>query len=186
MADSRWSIEKVALLKLKTLFLLALLLSHGTQPVIAVAQQPDSRSVIAALNYNFAKYADWPDEEHAESIRLCYFTHTFKNSFTELHDKAIFNKPISTHQINDVEQTDQCHLVYIDRNERDITQRLFVYLADKPVLTVSDISGFIDDGGMIEIVREDNKFRFKVNMSRMELANLKMSSQVLKLAVEVK
>ena len=172
--------------RLKTLTLLAALLSPSAQTVTAVADPPDSRSLIAALNYNFAKYADWPGEEHAESIRLCYFTDSFKNSFTELHDKAIFDKPVSTRQINDIEQTSRCHLVYIDRSERDILQRLFVYLRDKPVLTVSDIAGFIDDGGMIEIVEVNNKFRFKVNMSRMESSNLKMSSQVLKLAVEVK
>ncbi len=171
---------------LKTCSLLALLLMHSAQTAVAIAEPPDSRSLIAALNYNFAKYADWPGEEQADSIRLCYFTDSFKNSFTELHDKAIFDKPVSTRQINDVEQTSHCHLVYIDRSERDILQRLFIYLRDKPVLTVSDIAGFVDDGGMIEIVRVNNKFRFKVNMSRMESSNLKMSSQVLKLAVEVK
>jgi len=163
-----------------------LMLSHSAQTAVAVADPPDPRSLIAALNYNFAKYADWPGEAHAESIDLCYFTDSFKNSFTELHDKAIFDKPVSTRQINDVEQTGRCHLVYIDRSERRILQRLFVYLRDKPVLTVSDIAGFVDDGGMIEIIQRDNKFRFKVNMSKMQSSNLKMSSQVLKLAVEVK
>jgi hypothetical protein len=176
----------VARHQIKIFLLLALLLSHSAQTAVAVAEQPDSRSLIAALNYNFAKYADWPGEVHAKSIDLCYFTDTFKNSFNQLHDKAIFDKPVSTRQIKDVEQTGRCHLVYIDRSERDILQRLFVYLRDKPVLTVSDITGFVDDGGMIEIVKRDNKFRFKVNMSRMQSSNLKMSSQVLKLAVEVK
>lgn len=170
----------------KTFILLLALLSPSARTAIALADPPDSRSLIAALNFNFAKYADWPGEEHAESIDLCYFTDAFKNSFSELHDKAIFDKPVSTRQIRDVEQTSRCHLVYIDRSERDILQRLFVYLRDKPVLTVSDVAGFVDDGGMIEIVRVNNKFRFKVNMSRMESSNLKMSSQVLKLAVEVK
>lgn len=171
---------------LKTFTLVLALLSPSAQTATALADPPDSRSLIAALNYNFAKYADWPGEEHAESIDLCYFTDSFKNSFSELRDKAIFDKPVNTLQIRDVEQTSRCHLVYIDRSERNILQRLFVYLRDKPVLTVSDITGFVDDGGMIEIVRVDNKFRFKVNMSRMESSNLKMSSQVLKLAVEVK
>lgn len=171
---------------MKTFILIMTLLSPSAQTATALADPPDSQSLIAALNYNFAKYADWPGEEHAESIELCYFTESLKSSFGELHNKAIFDKPVNTLQIRDVEQTSRCHLVYIDRSERDILQRLFVYLRDKPVLTVSDITGFVDDGGMIEIVRVNNKFRFKVNMSRMDSSNLKMSSQVLKLAIEVK
>ncbi|WP_297812120.1 YfiR family protein [uncultured Methylophaga sp.] len=153
---------------------------------MAVAEAPDSRSLIAALNYNFAKYAHWPRDEEQQSIHLCFFTERFKQSFAGLQDKAIFNKPVKVRQLSQIEQSRDCHLVYIDRSERSLLRRLFLFLQDKPVLTVSDITGFSDEGGMIEIFRVNNKFRFKVNQSRIESARLKMSSQVLKLAVEVK
>lgn len=166
--------------------LLLTMLGFTSQGVVAVAEPPDSRSLIAALNYNFAKYADWPNEEEATSIRLCFFTANFQNSFAMLKDKLIFDKPVTVSQLSEIREAGSCNLVYIDRSERDLLQRLFVYLQDKPVLTVSDITGFVDDGGMIEILKLNNKFRFKVNLTRMQAANVKMSSQVLKLAVDVK
>jgi hypothetical protein len=166
--------------------LLLMLMSVSGRGVVAIAEPPDSRSLIAALNYNFAKYAHWPGEDERQSIQLCFFTERFKQSFAGLQNKAIFNKPVKVRQLSQIEQAGDCHLVYIDRSERALLQRLFVFLKDKPVLTVSDITGFSDEGGMIEIFRANNKFRFKVNQSRIESARLKMSSQVLKLAVEVK
>lgn len=165
---------------------LLLLLGVISRSVVAVAEQPDSRSLIAALNYNFAKYADWPDEDKMQSIELCFFTERFKQSFAALNGKAIFDKPVAVRQLKDIEQAQDCHLVYIDRSERNLLQRLFVFLRHKPILTVSDINGFSDDGGMIEIFRDNNRFRFKVNLSELQSSQLKISSQVLKLAVEVK
>lgn len=165
---------------------LLLLLFLSSTVAVAMAQQSQSNAIIAALNYNFAKYADWPDMETKPSIQLCYFTDSFRHSFSTLEDKIIFEKPVSVRQLKDIEQASGCELLYIDRSERAILQRLFVHLGNKPILTVSDINGFSDEGGMIEILQVDNKFRFKVNLTRMQRANLAMSSQVLKLAVEVK
>lgn len=150
------------------------------------AQSPHSHQLIAALNYNFAKYAYWPDIDEKPSIQLCYFSDSYRNSFSALQDKLIFDKPVSVHQLRDIEQASSCQLLFIERTERELLQRLFVHLADKPVLTVSDITGFINEGGMIEISQLNNKFRFKVNLTQMQQADLNMSSQVLKLALEVK
>lgn len=176
----------MALRGITVAFMLVLLLGLSSRSVVAVDEPPDSRALIAALNYNFAKYADWPGQDKMQSIQLCFFTERFKQSFAALRDKTIFDKPVTVRQLNEIEQAGACHLVYIDRGERDLLQRLFVFLRDKPVLTVSDITGFSDDGGMIEIFRVNNRFRFKVNLSQLQASQLKMSSQVLKLAVEVK
>lgn len=170
-----------------TIYSIFAFLLVSSQLAIAWAEKTDSRSLIAALSYNFAKYASWP--EHvvtSETVEICYFSTRLKKSFDALQEKPIYDKPVSVRQLSRIEQSDACHLVFVDNSERDMIQRLFVHLADRPVLTVSDIAGFIDEGGMIEIVKFNNKFRFKVNMKQLEKARLKMSSQVLKLAVDVK
>lgn len=154
---------------------------------IAAAEESDARSVIAALSYNFAKYADWPEPAlKKKTIEFCYFSDNLKNSFDALKQKKIDNKAVRIRQLSAVEQSDLCHLVFVDKSERELIQRMFVHLEAQPVLTVSDIAGFVDEGGMIEIVKTNNKFRFKVNMQQMKKAQLKMSSQVLKLALDIK
>ena len=50
------------------------------------------------------------------------------------------------------------------------------------VLTVSDIDGFADAGGMIQLVREGGRVRFEVNLDSVRGADLTMSSKLLRLA----
>jgi len=163
------------------------MLVFSSQFVTAFADKSDAQSLIAALNYNFAKYASWPEQVLTkDTIELCYFSERFKTSFDGLKQKLIYDKSVTVRQLSSIEQSNLCHLVFVDNDERELIQRLFVHLENRPVLTVSDIAGFIDQGGMIEIVKVGNKFRFKVNVQQLDKAQLKMSSQVLKLAVDVK
>jgi hypothetical protein len=52
-------------------------------------------------------------------------------------------------------------------------------------LTVSDIGGFAQAGGMIGLVEADQRIRFDINLATTHQANLKLSSQLLKLATIV-
>jgi hypothetical protein len=53
-------------------------------------------------------------------------------------------------------------------------------------LTVSDISDFLDRGGMIQFVLRDNRVRFRVNLGPAQRDRLILSSELLKVAVSVK
>jgi hypothetical protein len=170
-----------------TIIVLVMLLGFFNLGVIANADKPDARALIAALNFNFAKYANWPTQvAEGEHVELCYFSDSLKQSFEALNNKSIYDKSVVVNQLSKIEQAHACHLVFIEKSERQLVQRLLVHLENRPVLTVSDVAGFSDKGGMIEIITVDNKFRFKVNRGQLNKADLKMSAQVLKLAVDVK
>jgi hypothetical protein len=53
------------------------------------------------------------------------------------------------------------------------------------VLTVSDIPDFVQQGGMIQFVLRDGRVRFEVNLAPTRNNGLLMSSELLKVAVEV-
>jgi hypothetical protein len=53
-------------------------------------------------------------------------------------------------------------------------------------LTVSDIPSFTNSGGMIGFELIDNRVRFDVNLAAAEKAGLTLSSQLLKVATDVK
>jgi YfiR/HmsC-like len=163
--------------------LLLVLLSLST---VTLAQNTASNPLKAMLNYNFAKYAQWPSSRTQMDVQLCHFNEAYKPDFERLIGKRIGDGVVSVKQLSAVNEADDCHLVYIDKSNRDLLQRMFLHLVDKPVLTVSDISGFVDAGGMIEIVMVDSKLRFKVNLVQLKKVGLGLSSQVLKLAVELK
>jgi len=58
-------------------------------------------------------------------------------------------------------------------------------LNGKATLAVGDETGFLRDGGMVAFILRDNKIRFSVNLTAAEGAHLRLSSQLLRHAVEV-
>jgi hypothetical protein len=55
----------------------------------------------------------------------------------------------------------------------------------KPILTVSDVSAFLDHGGMVQFVVQDKRVRFAVNLQPALQAHLAVSSELLKVAIAV-
>jgi hypothetical protein len=55
----------------------------------------------------------------------------------------------------------------------------------KGVLSISDISGFTGQGGMIELFVERNHIRFAVNLGATTQAGLELSSKLLRLATRI-
>jgi hypothetical protein len=57
---------------------------------------------------------------------------------------------------------------------------------NSPTLTIGEIPGFSEWGGVIELVLEENKFRFEINAGAARRGGLKISSRLLQLARSVK
>ncbi|MCX5637000.1 MAG: YfiR family protein, partial [Planctomycetota bacterium] len=54
-----------------------------------------------------------------------------------------------------------------------------------PVLTISEMEGFIEKGGMINFITEESKVRFEINDSAAKKSGLQISSKLLSLAKKV-
>lgn len=147
----------------------------------------DLPTLKAALSHNFAKFTQWPvDAQPEDSWKICYFGEEYTAGFKALSSKKLKGMPIQIDQLRNVEQAINCHSVFIGSKNRRLLQRLFITLQHSPTLTISDIPGFIDQGGMIELVSSEQRLKFKVNQVELKRAKLSISSQVLKLALEVK
>jgi hypothetical protein len=64
--------------------------------------------------------------------------------------------------------------------ERDLEQ-----LGNASVLTVSTSPDFLEEGGMIQFVVQQNRVRFAVNLDAATRAHIQLSSELLKVAVSV-
>jgi hypothetical protein len=166
--------------------LYSLLIVFVLLPRSSIAQ--DSFDLKAAFTYNFAKFTQWPESRlHEQSAwKICFFGNQYRDSFIELANKKLAGQSIAVIQLSETSAIAQCDVVFIDTNSRDLTRRLFLAVDNKPILTVSDISGFAVQGGMIEIIEQDKRLYFNINSKVLDASGLNISSQVLKLALEVK
>lgn len=149
----------------------------------------DEYAVKAAYLYNFAKYAEWPPEAFASveaPLVVCIAgENPFGGALATLRDKTVDTRPVEVRMVPVASGLESCHVVFIGRAEQGQLKVVLTKLAQRPILTVSDISGFARAGGMIGLVEAEQRIRFEINLEVARRTNLKLSSQLLKLAIIV-
>lgn len=140
----------------------------------------------AAFVLNFARYVEWPERAFATReapLVICLLGRDAVGSALQaLEGKPVQGRPVSVRRLNAVDDVRACQVLFIpDTEERRVAQTLRG-VNGYPVLTVSDVDGFIDAGGAIGLVQGDGRLQFEVNRHTLEQVQLKASSNLLKLA----
>jgi len=76
-------------------------------------------------------------------------------------------------------------VLYVCASEKEHLKEIINIVEGSSVLTVGDTDGFLEAGGIINLLIEDKKVRFEVNVTAAEKANLQIRSQLLRLAKRV-
>jgi len=77
------------------------------------------------------------------------------------------------------------HMIYISGAPKEDVRPLFMALQPAGVLTLGESERFVDNGGMINFLPEEQKVRFEVNLIAVHAAGIQVSSKVLRLASRV-
>jgi len=166
-------------------FLLSSLLLAGN----ARASEFDEYAVKAAYLYNFAKFVEWPPEAFANEeapLLICIAgANPFGDALDTLSGKRVASHPVEVRHLPAMTGLDPCHIVFVGRAEQGRFKTMLAKLARLPILTVSDIDDFARMGGVIGLIEADQRIRFDINLIVARQANLKLSSQLLKLATIV-
>jgi hypothetical protein len=80
---------------------------------------------------------------------------------------------------------DLCLIAYICSSEKGRVAEHLKACAARPVLTVSDMDGFLEAGGMLQLVESGNRLRWEINRAALDAAGLVLNSQLLRNAVRV-
>jgi hypothetical protein len=146
-------------------------------------------TVKGAFIYNFALFVDWPPNAFASDSAPFVIGVLGKNPFGEALDKmqgqSIKGRKVVVRALSNAEEGADCQLVFISASERGRLHQILALLRKGHVLTVSDLEGFTDAGGMVNFVTIEDKVRFEINLKEARSAKLRISSQLLKLARDV-
>jgi hypothetical protein len=137
----------------------------------------------AAFVYNFAKFTDWPDSMAGMPFTLCVADRRDElfAAFHRLEGRPVHGRELHVRRLGGPADALHCQVVFVG----DIVAA--DYLRALPAaLTVGDSEGFAAAGGVIGLIVQDNRMQFEVNLEAARRANLKLSSQMLKLARIVK
>jgi uncharacterized protein DUF4154 len=143
----------------------------------------------AAFLYHFGQFVDWPEDTlaRAKRIRLCVladesFAGTARSA---LHGKTLHDRPVVVDQIGPDDALDDCHILFIGDAGADQADGILKRIGDRPILTVGDLPQLAAAGTVIGFTMEQAKIRFLINAAAARRAGIRVSSQLMKLAVSV-
>jgi hypothetical protein len=150
------------------------------------AQTAGISKVKAAFLYNFAKFAEWPAETlpPGQRLQLCVVGDDAVADALEetIKGRAIEGRELSVRVVGSDSVLRSCHLVYVDGRDARRSSQLIAALKGAPVLSVGDGDKFAELGGVAQLVLEQDRMRFAVNVTAAERARLRLSSKLLSLA----
>lgn len=143
----------------------------------------------ALFIYNFTKYIVWNNLDEKENFTIavykkCDIIEPLKQIASS---KKVQNKKISISVLKDDQQEIDCHILFLPEfvgieSYINILKRV----NRKNVLIISENKKLFQKGTGINFLIIEDKIKFEINMSSLENADLKISSQLLKLATNVK
>jgi hypothetical protein len=148
------------------------------------AQSANEYEVKAAFLYKFASFVEWPPE--SANTPLCIAV-VGQDPFGVALDDVVKGKSINGRtflikRFKSGQDATGCHIVFISATEKGRVRSILDQLRGISILTVSDIPGFCQGGGMIDFELLDQKVRFEINPEAAERARLKISSKLLSVA----
>jgi hypothetical protein len=171
---------------------LALLVSLGVclPGVVSQAAGQDTleHEVRAAFVYNFTKFIDWPAEAlPLDSFRVCVVGDPRFASALDamIAGEVVQGRPILRVELETPASVSDCQILYIGRQDPERGRRTLAAARQQPTLTIGDVPRFLEEGGAIKFLLEDDRVRFDVNLPAVERAGLTMSSKLLRVARRV-
>jgi YfiR/HmsC-like len=155
----------------------------------ANAQQKLEYKVKAAFLYNFAKFVEWPGLKKADPslpfVIGVLGDDPFGPELDNIQSKFIGGRRIAVKRFETIDNYEPCHILFVNFGEKNILKKMLLQIKNKNVLTVGDAEGFAKTGGMIGFIQKQNKIRFEINVTAAEQSDIKISSNLLKLATIV-
>jgi len=145
----------------------------------------------ASFIYNFTKFIHWPSRHsptNGNNLYLCILgedpfgpildrlakRHKFK------HKKIVIKRNVRQNEMNG------CHIAFISNSENAKVEDIVSMAMSSPILTIGDTEGYSNRGIGINFVVKENKIRFEINNGSIMKSGLKVSSELLDLAITVK
>jgi YfiR/HmsC-like len=162
----------------------ASLLTALYMPVPACAQVQSEAALKAKLTLSLTRFVQWPGGANNDSLRVCLAQRdaAITQAFAEADGQMVNGRRI---QVVKAPPVSGCNVLYVHASAERVSELLRA-AATGPVLIVGDTEGILNLGGMVEFVPVNDSIRFDINTVAFRQAQLTVSSQVLKLARQVR
>ena len=163
----------------------------GPAPATVASKQDQVRA--ALYLYNFLLFVDWPESAFDEKDCVCTAIlgdDLLFEALKPMGGKAIKGRKMLVERCEDLKDLERpFHVIFIGSSMKALVPQILEQIKDEPVLTVSDMEGFTQMGGMVLFrnIGDPSDMtgypkRFEINLSAVKRAGLKIRSRLLRLS----
>lgn len=150
------------------------------------AQADEEAQLKAAFVYRFAQLTQWPPPPQ-QDFNYCLYgraelMEAMRANLSRAHDGATPHLTL----LSAPPAPGQCQLLMLSLSDRTVLQHWQAALHDDPVLVVGDSCESFRAGAVVSLIVEPNGLAFRINLTEARRRGLTLSSQLLKLAREVR
>lgn len=159
------------------------LLSAGG-PALAADPVPEYR-LKSAFIYNFATFIDWPDDI-GKKLTLCVAVPPDAVPyFTQLEGKPVGSMTLAVRSLAQDDSAEGCRILFVAEPDGESFDDWLSEVGDEGVLTIAESEDWLKKGVVMNLVLEDQRVTFDVNLEAARGENIAISSRLLRLARKV-
>jgi hypothetical protein len=167
-------------------YIVCLLLGWVAVPCWAQTGTQHEYELKAAFLYRIIGYVEWPSgalSNNPAAIQIGLVGHIpFADALEVLNGKTIQGRGLVVKHIADPHDAAACQVLFISASEKPRISEIVDEVKDRPVLTVSEVQGFAEQGGMVNLLAGPSHIVIEINREVASRAKLGMSSDLLKVA----
>ena len=146
-----------------------------------------NEKVKALFIYNFIKNVEWPQNNaQGDLIVGVLGSNAMKGELESLTStQRVGNQAIKVKTFSSPEEVTNCHVLYVSPGKSGQIANLSSKLNNQSTLIISDGRNGIAQGAGINFTINDDKLKFEISKNRIEQHGMKVSSNLVKMGIEV-
>lgn len=140
---------------------------------------------------NFVRFTEFPTNAFASKESPIVVGVLGKDPFGDELERAFGGKVakgrrFEIRKVASGREMQGCHVLFIASSEKRRLRDLCEQVRKMPILTVSDVDGFLEQGGVINFLLKRDALRFEISVSSAQAAGLRLDARLLELADSVR
>ncbi len=162
---------------MKIIYFFLLLLIHTS----LFAYENEDR-VICALTSKVAKFTK-NNNSKLNPYTITVLHNKFGTLFTDIFKNVTINgKDVKILYIEDIKNLQKTNILFVFTTHINELNQIFSSIKDKNILTISNMRGFAQRGGMVQIYSQNQKLKIKINLKKVNEEDIYIHSALLRIA----
>lgn len=161
-------------------------IAHAAGPVAPSPARASTASVYAVFTINLTRFVTWPDDvlgPPGKPFVIGTFPRDPINAELDaaVKDESLAGHPLRAVRLHSLADVQNCQIVFVSRGVAD-PAAVLARVQHRPILTISDVDGFLDLGGHVRFVPQQSHTRLEISAANLRACGLEARAQLLRVA----